>query len=269
MKTAKILSFAALTAAMAFTSCNKDDDNNNNPSGGSGSPNTMKVRMTDSPGNFSAFNTSVTKVEAYMENQGWMTIDSSNHSMNVLSLTNGTETTLATKSSPMAGHYTKLRLTMGANSSMTLNDQSGDSNHSLTWAGSTGNMVEVPVDINVSSGSGANILLDYNVGSSISGSGSNYLLSPMITWIQNESTGVKGDINGAVRGMITFTNGLHTYSTYMSNQGMFLIRGMEAGTYTMIIDGQASANSTTSTMQQPNVVIANGQINNMGAISFQ
>lgn len=267
MKTVKILSFAALATAMVFTSCNKDD--NNNSSGGSASPNTMKVRMTDSPGNYSAFNTNVTKVEAYMESMGWITLDSTNHNMNVLSLTNGTETTIASKSSPTAGHYTLLRLTMGTNSSMTLNDQSGDSNHSLTWAGSTGNTVEVPIDVNVSSGSGASILLDYNVGSSISGTGSSYSLTPMINWIEDESTGVKGDVNGAVRGMITFTNGLHTYSSYMSSQGLFLIRGMESGTYTMIIDGQASANSATSTMQQQNVLVTQGQINNMGAISFQ
>jgi hypothetical protein len=265
MKMFKILSIA-LIASVALQSCDKDDDNDDD----NGSPGTtMRVRMTDAPGNYSAMAVHVTKVEAYIENTGWVTMTSENQTVNVLTLTNGTEMSLAFDATAQTGHYTALRFTIGAGNTVTVNNQSGTSTHDLNWVGNSDQTVEVAIDKQINNGTQASVLVDFNAAESVSADLlGNYNLTPVITWIESETTGVKGDLDGASQAVVTFTGGGNTYTSYIAADGRFLIRGMESGTYNMVVSGMHTGTNTIDEMTMNGVVVTSGQINNMGAITF-
>jgi hypothetical protein len=266
MKMIRILSVAAL-AAFVFTACDKDDDNNDDNNNGNATA--FTVRMTDAPGNYSALNVSITKVEAYLEGTGWVTLNSNTQNTDVLTLTNGTEMVLANKLSAQTGHYTRLRLTMGENNTVTVHDNTGFNTHDLGWTGSSDNTVEVNIDRNVSNGSTTSVLLDFDVAGSVSENIlGNYSLMPDITWIENETTGVKGTITGAERGVLTFVSGANTYTTYLAQDGRFMIRGMANGIYDMTLSGMHDGATDIDEMEMQDIVVANGQITNMGSIAF-
>lgn len=263
----KILSIAVLAAAV-LQSCKKDDNNDNN---GTPSTTTMKVRMTDAPGNYSAMHVQVTKVEAYLDNSGWVVLDSSSQNVSVLDLTNGAETQLAYKSSSVpTGHYSQLRFTIGStNNTVTVHDQTGDNTYNVSWTGASDHTVTINVDKQVNSGTHAEFLVDFNAAQSVSSTIlNNYTMTPVITWIEDESTGAKGTITGADQAVLTFTSGSGTYTTYMADDGKFLVRGMESGSYTLTIDGMHTGQTVLSQMTMNSVIVANGAITNMNTIAF-
>jgi hypothetical protein len=265
MKMFKILSIA-LIASVALQSCKKDDDNNDD----NGTPGTtMRVRMTDAPGNYAGMKLNITKVEAYLENTGWVTLDDSDQEVSVLTLTNGTERSMGFDATAQAGHYTSLRFTIGAGNTITTNDQSGNATHDLNWVGSSDNTVEVDIDRQLNANSQISVLVDFNVAQSVSQDLlGNYNMTPVITWIEDEKTGVKGDLEGASQGVVTFTGGGNTYTTYMASDGKFMIKGMENGTYNMTFSGMHTGTNTLDEMTMNGVVITNGQVNNLGTIQF-
>jgi hypothetical protein len=265
MKMFKILSIAVITA-VALQSCKKDDDNNDD----NGNPGTtMRVRMTDAPGNYSAMTVHVTKVEAYLENTGWVTLDDNDQTVNVLTLTNGTEMSLGYDATAQTGHYTRLRFTIGAGNTVSVHDQSGDNTHDLNWVGASDHTVEVNIDRQINNGTQASILVDFDAAGSVSTDLlGNYNLTPVIRWVQSETTGVKGDLDGASQAVVTFTGGGNTYTSYIASDGRFMIRGMESGTYNLTISGMHTGTNTLDEMTMNGVVITSGQINNMGSITF-
>src|SRR5687768_6109274 len=127
MKMIKILSVAAL-AAFVFTACDKDDDDNN---GNNGNATAFKVRMTDATGNYSAMSVDITKVEAYIDGTGWVTLNSNTQNTDVLTLTNGAEIVLANDVSAQTGHYSRIRLTVGENNTITVQDNTGSHQYDL------------------------------------------------------------------------------------------------------------------------------------------
>jgi hypothetical protein len=268
MKFYHLLAVTALSA-FAFTSCDKDDDNdNNNNNNGGSNATTFKVRMTDAPGNYSAMTAQITSVDAMIDGE-WVNLSSENQMVSVLTLTNGEEEVIANDNTAETGHYTALRLTFGNDNSINTNDESGDHSFDLSWGVGVDHQVIIPIDRQMESGDDQEVLLDFNVASSISNSLGTYWFSPDVNWIEDEDTGVQGDVNGAVRGMITFTgdNG-EEYMTWMNNDGRFMIRGMESGTYDMTIEGMSTNGGSVSDMQQDNIIVTQGQIMNMGSIQF-
>lgn len=239
--------------ASGFTSCKKDDDND-------AKANSFKVRMTDGPGDYAQLNVQVTSVDVYSSSQGWVNLSSQTQSINVLSLTNGAEMQLANSTNVSAGTYTKLRITFGSQASLML--VGGGSSVSLNWTGNT-QQVEVTIDEQVSSSAGASLLVDFNVAESISEVGGIFNLSPVITAINDENTGVKGQVQGASSVMVKL-EGNRTYTTYVNSQGNFLIRGMEPGTYTAYF----TASGSITAHEVDNVIVTQDQVTGMGTINL-
>lgn len=266
MKMIRLLPFAVI-AAVTLSSCKKDDDNNGTNNNGTATA--FQVRMTDAPGNYSGMNLQVTKVEAYIENQGWVALNSSSQNVSVLDLTNGSEMVLANDADAQVGHYTQIRLTMGTANTISVTDQTGDHTYDLNWMGNSESTITVDIDRYVNNGTQGSVLLDFNVAQSVSGDIlNNYSLLPVITWIEDEYTGVKGQLTGASRAAVTFVGNGHTYTTYIAEDGKFMIRGMANGTYNMMVNGMHEGQNTIDEMTMSNVVVAEGQITNMGTITF-
>jgi len=256
----KIMLFAAvgLFAAFSMTSCS--DDNNNNAE-----PKSFKVRMTDSPGNYAALNMTITGVDAYLDGQGWVNLSSQTQTVNVASLTNGSEITIANATNIQTGVYTHVRVKFSSTASINVNATGSGSgfNFNLTW--NVPQEIDIAIQQEVTASTGANILLDFNVAQSIIETGGNYFIQPVITLVTNENTGVKGHVSGATTAAVVFSDGTHTYSGYINAQGNFMIKGMAAGTYTCTV-WYNSATDESHTVN--NVVVTEGEIYSMGEITI-
>lgn len=260
MKKVFACSMVALVMAMGFTSCKKDndDDDNNN---GTAPAQTFKVRMTDSPGDFLQLNLQVTSVDVYHEGDGWINLSSQTQSMNVLSLTNGTEMQLASKTNMSTGVYSKLRITFASSATIML--VGGGAALNLSWTGNT-HQVEININEQVSTSAGANLLLDFNVAQSISGGAGVYSIAPIITIIEDEDTGVKGHVQGAASVMVELNNNQHSYTTYINAQGNFMMKGVEPGTYT----ASFWASGAIVAHEEDNVIVEQDQMKDMGNVAL-
>jgi hypothetical protein len=257
MKRILLFTVIGVVAAFGLASCNDETPK--------AEPRQMKVRMTDSPGNYAALNMTITGVEAYHESQGWIQLSSNTHAVNVASLTNGSEVELANKYNMQAGHYTRVKVKFGGTSSLVVNATGSGSGVSFNLIWTVPQEVEVVIDKQIDDNNGANILLDFDVASSIVESGSQYTIHPVITYMDHENTGVKGHVTGASTAAVVFTGNGHTYSGYINGSGYFTVRGMAAGTYNCTI----YKNSETNEQHQVNnVVVTDGQFYQMGEISL-
>lgn len=257
MKKLMLFAVVGLLTAFSFTSCNDDDQNTE--------PKSFKVRMTDSPGNYTALNMTITGVDAYHESSGWITLSSQTQAVNVASLTNGSETTIAFASNVQSGHYTKLRVEFASSASVVVNATGSGSGLSFSLIWGVPQTIEIVIDQQINESSGADILLDFNVAQSVIEVGSSYQIQPVITVVTNANTGAKGHISGASSAAVVFTGNGHTYSGYMNSSGYFLIRGMASGTYTCTIYKNSETNEQHTIT---GVVVAQGQYNNMGEIQL-
>lgn len=244
---------ALAVVAFGLTSCSKDDEGSNG----------YKVRMTDSPGSYTEMNLEITKVEAFFDNEGWVTLDNSTKSVNVISLTNGSEVTLAQKTDASLGAYSKIRISYGSNNDITTSTNGVLVTSDLTMSGST--VIETNQEV-TASGS-ADVLLDFNVAKSVTETGGAYFCDPVITVIDDEETGIRGEVEGGIHSAIIAKSGNNEYSTYTDAQGRFLIRGMKEGTYNVDFFAKDST-ATTATFTQEDVVVTRGEITNMGTVSY-
>lgn len=250
------------TMGIVVQSCKKDEATAN-----PGTMGTMKVKMTDDPANYAALNMEITKVEAFSEQSGWITLNSQSQMVSVLSLTNGTETILA-NTAVSAGVYSKLRITFGSANTLTLNAESGGNTCNLGFGSNLNHQVEIEIDEQVESNSTAEILIDFNVAGSIIGSGTTYFINPIMEIIEDAGTGVKGDVDGENFAHVTVWNQSDSVNCYTNFQGKFLIRGLDAGTYDLKVKtcgNQGEINSVTLT----GITVTDGEIEDVGTIQME
>lgn len=228
----------------------------------------MEVRMTDSPGDFIALNVEIMKIEAYLENSGWVTINESTKEINILDLTNGAEVTIASSTSVQAGVYTKLRLTFSGENSLTFNGSNGSNTVNLSFSSNYSHQVEIPIHCEVNVGVTSSILLDFNVGASILEAGGGYTLNPVISEIVDPSTGIQGNVSGSAKAAISLSNTSHHASTYTNANGYFMIKGVPDGTYLLKIEAKGHGEVLASQKSIQNVTITKGQIKSLGSIQI-
>src|SRR5688572_11759511 len=171
MKRIVLFTVIGLVAAFGLSSCNDEKPQ--------AEPRQMKVRMTDSPGNYAALNMTITGVEAYHESQGWIALSSHTHTVNVASLTNGSEVELANKYNMSAGHYTRIKIKFGGTSTLVVNASGTGIGITFNLIWTVPQDVEIVIDKQIDDNNGANILLDFDVAQSIVESGSQYTIHPI------------------------------------------------------------------------------------------
>lgn len=228
----------------------------------------MEVRMTDSPGDFVALNVQILKIEAYLDQSGWVVLNETMKEVNVLDLTNGTEVTISSATNVQAGLYTKLRLTFSGQNSLTFNGSGGQNTVNLAFSSHASHQVEIPIHCQVDSGITSSILLDFNVALSIKERNDGFELAPVIAEIVDPNTGVQGQVEGTPQAAVTLSNGANHFSAYTSESGYFLIRGVPSGTYFLKIEGQESGNVLVLQKNIQNVTISGGQIKSLGRIQM-
>jgi len=235
-------------------------------------PSSFTVRMTDSPGDFAALNVQIDKIEAYIAQEGWVTLNNQTQFVNVLSLTNGKQVQLAQATQVKTGLYTKLKFVFSEQNFVRLSSAvslpgitlNANGEALLTWMQPR----EVVIDINhrVDGKAGANVLVDFNVAQSLEIQGNQVLFHPVITEVEDASTGVRGRVDNRTAAAILLTDGVVTYSTYMDTHGDFFLMDVDAGTYNLIVVpvGETMGGPTEHLIE--GVEVNNGQITQMGNI---
>ncbi len=285
MKTLKQISIFTFAALLGLSSCKKEEE----PEQQVVSPDTsnqqssMKVRMTDNPGNFKALDVEITSVSAFNSTTNeWIELEGDAQTVSVLELTNGDEQEIASETNIDAGLYTMIKIDFSQNNKLTLNSTAsagllGSVINVSVNAGSTTTVNEsVIVNINqeVSSNTSASLLLDFNVVNSVmQDSNDEFFLDPSITLIEDEETGVMGSIENDTRAAITFqstTSSSTSFSGFTNEDGEFMLRGMIDGEYTVTINpDQDEDSSLNASYNVSNVTVVDGRITNMGELDLQ
>ena len=247
---------------LLFSGCSKD-----NPTSPSGSGE-LKMYMVDSPAGFDAVFINVTEVDVHSatsdSNGGWFVLNSTPHIYDLLTLRNGISTVLG-DSMLAAGHYTQIRLILGAGSNVVINGAS----YSLTVPSGFQTGVKLNADFDIQANATYQLTLDFNAAKSIIQAGNKYILQPVIRCVANETSGtISGTVLPVTANAIVWTvANSDTVSAYADSfSGYFKIMAFPAGTYTLNI--QASDTTTFKSTILNNVVVASGQNTDAGTITL-
>jgi hypothetical protein len=267
----KFLGLAIMMFSLILAGCTQE---NLSPDASNGSK--FRVSMTDSPADFSALDVEIVEVQAFLEGEGWISLNADPQRVSVLELTNGIEQEIGFSADAGAGVYTMLKIVFGSDNKLTVkNDlsvgglgQSGNALVTLDLEFEGNKEVIVEIDQEVEAGGAANVLIDFNVAESIIKDGEEYILKPTLQLIEDVSTGISGEVEGTGQAMITLSNGEFSFSTFTDASGKFLLRGMDAGAY--ILEIMPEADDLTGLAQNPvtidPVVVAYGEIRSLGKI---
>lgn len=275
MKPIKIASkLIVALLVVVFSACEKDATQN--PAEQS---NSFTIKMTDAPADFEALQVEIDRVEAYLEGSGWVQLSNGSQIVSVLELTNGKEVTIGHQSGLEAGTYSSLALYIGESNTLVVDENGNQVNLNLEG----GQRIEFAINEELNENSHAEILLDFNVASSIITSEANgsYFLNPEITVIQDVETGVQGQLSLPTTAVVMLLDqvGEVIYSAYTDANGSFLIRGVVQGQYDLEIEyngqGQVIPGLELPGLpSQPveitidNVTVVNGEITQMGTIQI-
>lgn len=267
----KMLTAALVGGILLFSACEKEPMvNDQEPKNGS-----MDIKMTDAPANYDALLLAVSKAEVYHEGNGWVQLAANGEAFNVLELNNGESKKIAHSTSLDAGVYTKIRLeiknevyltTMG---SVGLFGTQSSGTFALNWQGS--NTIEIEIDEQIAAGGHAEVLLDFDAAKSIIQDAGQYYIKPVIRYVKNYDTGIDGQIEGSVQGMVLVNNGEMEASATFSSNGAFKLAGLKSGAYQVRIDYLAQVNGELEYRQKTieGVIVSDGQITHMGMISLE
>ncbi len=272
MKTIQITSKLIVALLVIFVAaCEKDVTKN--PAAQS---NSFTIKMTDAPADYSALQVEIEGVEAYLEGSGWVTLSDQAQVVSVLELTNGNEITIATQTGLEAGTYTALALYIGDDNFLVI-DENGNQ-ISLNLEG--GQRVEFDINEQLSATGHAEVLLDFNVATSIvESSAGSFHFNPEITPIVDAESGVHGQLSLPLSAaiMLQGANGEISYSAFSDANGAFLIRGVAEGTYSFVVQAQGQSVIGIGLPGLPgepveiridNVSVVHGEITQMGTIQI-
>jgi len=259
MKTTRILWLAfIMIAAIIFFSCKKEKGNSR-----------LNVYLTDSPALYDAVNIDVVSVEIKSTDDqgdnGWQQLTLAKAGVyNLLDFRNGMDTLLSSVELP-AGKVSQLRLILGNNNSVVINGTTLPLPLQTPSAQQSGLKFNIHADL--VEGVTYKVWIDFDAARSIVNTGNNnYVLKPVIrTFTEATSGAIKGvALPLAAVPVASAISGTDTLSSIPDATGNYLIRGVPAGVWKVLIDGNNGYND--STINNVNVVL--GQVTNVGTVTL-
>ena len=228
----------------------------------------LNVRLTDAPGDYEEVNIDIQSVEIHSsggnQNSGWVSLDVESGTYNILELTNGLDTLLATAELP-AGKISQIRLVLGNNNSVKINGVI----NSLSTPSAQQSGLKLNLNAELTEGITYNITLDFDAARSIvkKGNGS-YSLKPVIRALEAATS-------GAIRGTVIPLDatpavfaiaGTDTIATaYTDEAGKFILRSIPAGTYKVSFVPKTGY----TPLLKENVSVTLGIVNDLGTLTIQ
>lgn len=225
------------------------------------------VRLIDAPADYQEVNVDIQGIEVNVaENgNGWNELEDTNTGVyNLLELTNGLSVVLADTEIP-AGFISQIRLILGDENTLKMDDTI----HELSTPSGQQSGLKIQLNTTLTAGITYEIFLDFDAARSVveAGNSGKYNLKPVIrSYAEAQDGAITGVVLPldaspaiyAIQGSDTIT------STYTDASGVFLLQGLEAGTYTVGID--PSTEYQQSSVENVDVTI--GEISDIGTVEL-
>jgi hypothetical protein len=237
MKTQMNRLLFALALTFLITSC--DLENNLNPSEGNAK---LNVYMIDAPASYDAVWIEVLGVEILPKGKNeengsaWINLpyEAEDQKINLLSLVGGNSAFLGEKEVP-SGEISQIRLLLGNDNYIIEDGQRID----LTTPSAQQSGLKLKIDKPLNPGIAYDLVIDFDAARSIvkAGNSGKYILKPVLRVVAEESATVEGSILPSEALPIQVSAIIHedTVSTFTDENGLFVIRGLETGTYRLWI----------------------------------
>jgi hypothetical protein len=262
MKTnAKILTTILIVCSLMLSvSCKK------NETGPTPQNTSYNMYMTDSPGDYQAVYVNIIGAQVNSDVTGWVNLNVKAGIYNLLSLSNGKDTLLAS-GSVAVGTASQIRLILGpTGNTVVVNGVS----YPLMTPSAQQSGLKLDVHAQFVNGVQYNILLDFDAGMSVVAEGNgSYILKPVIRAVIPP---VNGSISGRISpvsadavviAMSANSDSAVSYSSFIT--GSFMVQGLAAGTYKVVIIPKSPFTETSYF----DVVVNQGSVTDMGSITFQ
>ncbi len=231
------------------------------------SKSTLQVRLTDSPADYQEVNIDVQGVEIHhaegKQTTGWVQLNVKQGVYNILELTNGLDTLLGSAELP-SGRISQIRLVLGPNNSIKLNDQM----IALDVPSGQQSGLKVNVQTQMSPGVKYVITLDFDAARSIVNRGNGtFSLKPVIRALSEATSGaIKGNVTPVEAMPAVFAiAGTDTIATaFADSLGHFLLRAVPPGTYKVTFEPKTGYMSK----QVADVAVTLGSTTDMGEITI-
>jgi len=251
-----IIAFVTLLTSISITSCQKEAKNSDSNSNTA----RLQVSLTDDPGNYQAVFIDVQDIKINFTNDslsGWQSLANVNTGQyDLLRLVNDDDTVLVNADIP-TGRVHQIRLVLGPDNFVKIDNQL----IRLETPSAQQSGLKINIQQDVSAGILYKLLLDFDVARSIVKTGNNkYMLKPLIRAVM-EATG--GTIKGWVLPDTVLTSvlavkGTDTTGTFTGAGGGYLIRGLSAGTYTLLFF--PTSDTTFVDEVKNNIVVTTGAV---------
>lgn len=259
----------SIVSVLSFSSCTKDEEKKISKTDPSG---LLQIYLTDSRGDYKAVYVDIEEVQVFWNSGskgGWTSLDDFVPDMyNLLQFSNGKDTLLGSLNLPES-KINQLRLTVGQrnfvvfkdNDSVAMSTQVGPDLSGLTLA--FGDSIKIDEKLKV--------VLDFDAARSVVQVGipRKFKFKPVLRIITDDNN---GSISGKIlpigsTSAVQAINGTDTIGTFTDNNGFFLIRGLQSGSFDIYIDpgSLSSLNDTTI----PSVSVTNGFDTGLGNIQLK
>lgn len=245
---------SVIVMAITLNSCTSDSTSKNYP---------YKVRMTDAPGPYDEVNIDLQSVEVIGSNGETVTLSTTAGIYNLLDLSNGLSTLIATSTLHDAT-VSQIRLILGTNNTIVVDGIS----YPLSTPSADQTGLKLLVNQTLQADIVNEILIDFDANASIVEEGNGtYKLKPVLRTVV---TAVSGNIIGSITPVGTLATVSATsstsvvYSSNVNDLGQFQISGLPAGTYTFTVTPELPLLPVT----QLNVVVVAGASVSVGVISL-
>jgi len=238
MRITKFTGFlVAILAVTVLFSCSSDDSNGSDSA-------RVKVRMTDAPGEYKSVFVDVidvkVKSDASVSEDGWVSLAGVQPEViDLLELTGGV-TQLLADAEVKAGFLSQIRLVLGTDNYLILND---GSRQELSTPSAQQSGLKVKVDQELIAGEEYEFLLDFDVDKSIvsAGNSGGFILKPVIRATATSETGsIQGTVHPTTfQSEITAENATSKISAFTNVNGKFSLNGVPAGIYKVTVKPSA------------------------------
>ncbi|WP_321316674.1 DUF4382 domain-containing protein [Labilibaculum sp.] len=260
MKIFKSLSAISLVIlSLIFIQCSDDNVKLTTP---------VKIRLTDAPAQYDKVNIDIQAIQFHSSNDentedGWQEMNLLNAGIyDLLEFNNGLDTLLVDQEMP-SGTVSQMRLILGANNSVVIDGVSYD----LDTPSAQTSGLKFQIHDDFLAGIEYKLWIDFDAARSIVSTGNGkYKLKPVIRTFNEATSGaISGTISPAeALPTIHAIIGLDTISTIAEENGSFLIKGLQAGTYKidlMPVDGFAEK-------EVEDIAVSNGAVTDAGTIEI-
>ena len=240
----KTTTLPLLLLSLILFGCSGSDE----PTAPASSQGEIRMSLVDAPAGFDAVNIVVTEVSVHKAGgdslSGWIVVDSTTRTFDLLKLTNGASGLLGTRKLD-EGKYTQIRLKIGAGCNVVVAGTSTP----LEVSSGIQSGLKLVHNFDIVANTIYELTLDFDASRSVRLIGVQYRLSPVIRVVANITSGtVSGTVSPvAARAVASTTVGTDTLSASADSvSGAFKLMGVPSGTYSVKITPTVTTHRDTT-----------------------